>query len=939
MNGPASSSPGSLAPNAVVRAVLQIDHSPWSDEAPGPPLDEAIPIPPVDTYINLKLLGGESREDTGPTTANGITTANGSTDTKRKSSPSLQSASKRVKTEHTDDVAAASLSEPQERIFSTSCLFRINEGQVVGLTGNLGAKGGVHDLGRVILSEHNLLFHDVPEDGLLVPGAGLKVCLPNQDGIGGTATGTLAILPVINTKSPLLTPEHGCWRSTNGQWLLQAARLATYSDLLTLDATASYDGATGCLQLQVAGYLRPSAFIVGSDEKEYPNRKRHILLQLMELMRFASASSSIEAEHQRRRELDASALYSNLSPPSAVHRHLQPEGLEATLLPFQRNSVAFILGREGKSIVKEDPDAPADAKPVSHAPELGTGWEQALEGLYYNPFVGAFARRLEDTVKSTDKGALVAEEMGLGKTVEVLAVALLNPASEDYLSRPSYVDSANEVTVDYVKTTLIVTPDLLRKQWSDEIRRHAPHLRVYYFEGHIKAAKDVPDGKTWFEFARDFDIILVTFNTLQREIGVALKERPRSRRAPRKYDRPRCPLIQLHFWRVVCDEVQMVSNTSQAGYVVSLIPRETSLAVSGTPFKKTDDLFSLFTFLRLELPSTLPRTPTPSELAPHLYRALNRIATRHLKTGVAAQLALPPQHRFVFPIDFTAIEGAYYETVWTNALRVLGLDAHGAPLTPDWELDQVKMRQQLLLLRQACTHPQVAGRVLGTGHMAQGNIRSMAEVLQFMQDQNSHQLSRERQIMIGKTIDRAVLRLQSEDASDGYVTAQATLEYAASRIKEFCEEELAHIAECRKTGPGYRFTTAEIKMEGADDANNIDHDTRSGDARREARATHIQVLKLRHRLYLEQLARANHWLGNLFFRRGEVVQDEHERGVLKAKEDAAYQAAEKNRNDLLAAAREAVERFVLSTKGMEIKFTRGDVQVDAAPFDNAGIKT
>ena len=104
----------------------------------------------------------------------------------------------------------------------------------------------------------------------------------------------------------------------------------------------------------------------------------------------------------------------------------QPSNLLATLLPFQKRGVAWLLGREGKCITVEgkivDSTSEEDSLPAFWDrvyPDEGTTW-------YLNRITG----QLSDSVPSSEDflGGILADEPGLGKTLESIALILLNPA-------------------------------------------------------------------------------------------------------------------------------------------------------------------------------------------------------------------------------------------------------------------------------------------------------------------------------------------------------------------------------------------------------------------------------------------------------------------------------------------------------------------------------
>lgn len=945
---------GQPANNALIQPIVQIDSSPASSDPPGPSINEYLAVPALSSYFDFQhcrlllsrhgatLVKPEPHEDDGFELVS-------VKEPKRKAPPIASSAAKKMKTEVIDvDLdddddkdskhgirgEASSSFISTIRLFTTSCSFQLDtsgsqahSSLAEGKLGEVNLAAGM-DVGS---------FADAPEGGLVVRGLQLDVysqgCL-------------LASLPIINTHSGEFAPENGCWRSSNGQWLWSAARLAEQRVLSLTTKASLHEGGT-TLKLDISGLLGPQAPLwdeVNHSSTSAARLDSRQIIDMIEVLRFASMESDLAAEQIRRVPVDASAIYANLSPAAIGKEEtqdIQPLGLEATLLPFQRRSTAFLLGREGKRLNDGQLESVSDRVMTNKGfNELGLWWSQVLERLFFSPIAGAFTAKSSVTRDSDIRGALLAEEMGLGKTVIVLALVMSHPATSTYLDRQAYEDLDNEVMVQPVKATLIVAPELLRQQWIDEISRHAPELNVYSFDGHVKAMKDVPKGQTWSEYAKQFDIIVVSFSTLQKEMGVALKEQPRSRREPRKYERPRCPLIQLEFFRVVCDEIQMVSNTSRAGQVVSMIPRHSSLAVSGTPVQKVDDITSLFKFLRLEGPSTaLTKSPN---WAPYLFKTLGALATRHLKAGVQSEMLLPLQHRFVVPIDFTAVEEAYYNGIWQQALGILGLDDQGGPLSGTWQLDPTEMRRQLLLLRQACTHPQVAGRATGTGSLAQGNLKSMAEVLLFMKETVAAELFRERDAWLRSAIDGVALRMQDKKAEDRLESAKGTLRELLFRIDDLRDEVLTQLEEAKKIGPGYRFDTAEAAEGSRDSMSNADEDgelLNRGSPEHHRRA-HRHTLRQRLRFFTEQKARAAHWLGNVLFQVGELLpEDGALKATLKVEEDNAYDLAEKTRRELLSESQRAIDCSTESTRRAEVKLTLQDLQESLTDFEDAGIQT
>lgn len=130
---------------------------------------------------------------------------------------------------------------------------------------------------------------------------------------------------------------------------------------------------------------------------------------------------------------------------------LQPEALLPNLLPFQRRSVAWLLEREGKEVTTEG----------AIVPKTDDGeycfWDEIQEG-NHTFFFNRLSRMLSPDKPVAEKalGGILAEEPGLGKTLETIALILLNPAPAD--RNPSLIrwDPETRLDVKAVKVKKLV---------------------------------------------------------------------------------------------------------------------------------------------------------------------------------------------------------------------------------------------------------------------------------------------------------------------------------------------------------------------------------------------------------------------------------------------------------------------------------------------------
>jgi E3 ubiquitin-protein ligase SHPRH len=133
----------------------------------------------------------------------------------------------------------------------------------------------------------------------------------------------------------------------------------------------------------------------------------------------------------------APALRDSIEP-----KYLQPSDLIPSLLPFQCRSVAWLLNREGKTVNTSGDvvPLPEDEHPL---PVFWVDISVADRTVYFNRLTGElFPTR---PASHTAQGGVLAEEPGLGKTLESIALILLNPAPH---RSPSISHWDNEAKLD-----------------------------------------------------------------------------------------------------------------------------------------------------------------------------------------------------------------------------------------------------------------------------------------------------------------------------------------------------------------------------------------------------------------------------------------------------------------------------------------------------------
>ena len=494
-------------------------------------------------------------------------------------------------------------------------------------------------------------------------------------------------------------------------------------------------------------------------------------------------------------------FYDNIHVPAGASPQSNPmqvDQLECQLYPFQKRAVSWLLHREGVDVDRKDVGITRRTRIEGKLPN---GFFHAVDvdgrNCFANYWLGIVTTN-EDILGSDSeiRGGILAEEMGLGKTVEILALICLHKAaslsSQDLLAERDLTDGAFKSSA----ATLIITPPSILQQWKSEIQTLAPNLKVMVYDG-IRNSREKDDDNEILTDLLSYDVILTTYQVLASEIHYSGAVPARNLRKEKKYERRQSPLVRIVWWRVVLDECQMVeSGISNAAKVAQLIPRINAWAVSGTPLKKdAKDLFGLLIFLRYKpyCYSVQIWHSLVTQHKPIMKQLFGTIALRHTKEQVKGDIRLPVQKRVTMTVPFTQIEETHYSTLYQQMCEECGLDVEGAPLTDTWDPENPviieKMRTWLTRLRQTCLHPEVGDRnrrALGHGD---GPLRTVGEVLQVMMEQNETACRTEERSLLLSQIRRGQLLEHAEHSQDALQIWLKALEQSKLVVEE-CRKQL-----------------------------------------------------------------------------------------------------------------------------------------------------
>ena len=334
---------------------------------------------------------------------------------------------------------------------------------------------------------------------------------------------------------------------------------------------------------------------------------------------------------------------------------------EADHLRFRRNQAGLL-----DALLATQPEVSCDATFARVRDEL-----HSFRGIHAGEqplgFVGQLRDYQRDGVGWMDFlrrfsfGGCLADDMGVGKTAQVLALLEARRASSESPG-PS----------------LVVVPKSLVFNWKQEAARFTPRLRVL---DHTGLARDIHSFS-------DYDLVLTTYGTLRRDAA---------------------EFKDIEFDYVVLDEAQAIKNPgTESAKAARLLRGRNRLALSGTPVENhLGELWSIFEFLNpgmlgaasvFKLAGGAARNPT-EETRTLLAHALRPFILRRTKEQVAREL--PAKNEQTIFCEMEATQRKLYNELrlhYRNSL-LQTVAANGLAKS------KIQVLEALLRLRQAACHP------------------------------------------------------------------------------------------------------------------------------------------------------------------------------------------------------------------------------------------
>ncbi|KAM0793314.1 hypothetical protein ACM66B_000772 [Microbotryomycetes sp. NB124-2] len=283
------------------------------------------------------------------------------------------------------------------------------------------------------------------------------------------------------------------------------------------------------------------------------------------------------------------------SPPSIASGHLKSD-----LLRHQLQVLKWMTQQENPALPEKPEDPPVQ---LLQAKEVGE------ETMYYNWAL----KQMTMGRPTLARGGILADAMGLGKTLQVLALI---------------VSTLRDKVEGCDGGTLIVAPVSVLSNWTTQAAEHVSEqlsMTVHLYHGD---GRKISVGKL-----KNFDVVVTAYSTLCNELveptttkASPAKQPPKKKRRvvsddsdmsedeikytskPKRKTNKDDKLFQIKWRRVCLDEAHTIANpktkTARAAYKLDAYAR---WALTGTPLvNSASDLMSLLTFLQMCKPLDEP---------------------------------------------------------------------------------------------------------------------------------------------------------------------------------------------------------------------------------------------------------------------------------------------------------------------------------------------
>ncbi|KAF8527760.1 SNF2 family N-terminal domain-containing protein [Gautieria morchelliformis] len=441
------------------------------------------------------------------------------------------------------------------------------------------------------------------------------------------------------------------WATPRQQGFTDAMRPASYQTQPS-GSNATYALVTPPRPISTAGpSASQSATSMSASQRKAHEDHMESLRKAAELRTMLSSLEKVDDEGRRTSLLDSVCTTDDIlnlpehpSPPCVASGELT-----VNLLRHQSQALQWCLERENPSLPQHESDRPVQFWQLKLAP--------GRSKVYY---LNLATKTPQETRPVLGKGGLMADAMGLGKTLTMLALILA---------------TKKDTPSDFSNTTLIVVPLSVLSNWKTQIAEHcasgAITSHVYYDSGRNLAPQDLPE----------FDVVITTYQVVTQDHsssnGIVTKMEADGK--AKKKRKSKGGLFDVKWKRIILDEGHTIRNSkTKMATAVRALNAQRRWVVTGTPIiNSPKDLGSLLQFLqicrpldnedyykRLLLRPIAQGSPEGGELLKALMSHICIRRTKEMQNSEGEHLVpLPPVEMTLIPVQLDTDTRELYDEV------------------------------------------------------------------------------------------------------------------------------------------------------------------------------------------------------------------------------------------------------------------------------------
>jgi SNF2 family DNA or RNA helicase len=385
-----------------------------------------------------------------------------------------------------------------------------------------------------------------------------------------------------------------------------------------------------------------------------------------------------------------------------------PEEIMTNLFEYQKKTISWMLQRE---------------KNLSTI-QYSINEEVQIGDVYYDIVAHSLSTESNKKTLTFNGGALI-DQMGLGKTLQMTTLSLLNPPK-----KTTYIVDNNLCS----SATLVICPNQLCGQWKREL---AKMINVKYEPVIIQILSKVHFEKYTYQDLLDADFVIISYTFLDNNCflnewmsevsrsksyhrgnvhafeqalvkGVLEKQNKELIQNPTEtMDKTCCSLLNIRWQRLVIDEFHEIYTVQKYSYMMNIVPlfkANYKWCMTGTPFEKNSNcLYHMVDFVTDYKNIIKEKIFSNQDMINFLSKDFFR---RNTKQSIRNEYKLPPLEESIMWLKFTHTERMMYNAYLAN---------------PNNDKYSV-------FLRQLCCHPKLADEIKG----ALSNCKTLKDIEKMM---------------------------------------------------------------------------------------------------------------------------------------------------------------------------------------------------------------